>query len=292
MDSTGRNRSDGSMPIPGPSSALAGPATPFLPASSTQSTYFDQTRPGHGHVMAVVSNSPILRESSGSSSHSLHSAPIPPPPRPGSSGRRYEPYGPTSPRLSASGAIQLHMTSNPSHGRRQSQPQTIPASPGTYYSQLQQYDIKPNLSTSAGSSHSYHPPSTAPGSFAQFYSHPPPQHPSSVPNQYHQPHYTATTWSQPTPPPIPASRLHSGPDLEAEQAPREYYHLPNPPSSSGSSGSNGNGAVSEGWANQVSPNQAWDTGLVSSSLYSSGGATGIGSGQGSHNGEWRGGNLA
>jgi hypothetical protein len=189
------------MPIPVPPQG----SHPYMTTgpSSATSAYFDHSQ--------ISTPPPIVRQNSNSSMHSASGAI-----RPGSSSRRYDPYHPSSPRMSG----------GQHHGRRQSQPLAPVASGvGEYYAPSPTADVKPHpLSPNpahATDAYNYQPPATAPSAFADFgsYQHPPPPVP---PATGYAPQYA--TWH-------PAASV-SG--RFQTQQPRDYTAAP--PSSSGSSG--------------------------------------------------------
>ena len=163
----------------------------FIPAgpSSAGSGYFDAAH--------SIRPPPIARHASSSSLTSGAGGAM----RPGSSNHRFEPYsgGPslTSPRMSIPPQLD--------YDKRQ--PQTVPQ----YFSQ----HLDPNKPASG--MYQFQSPSTAPGSFANYYRPPP--------NNYGSP-YATTAWA------------HSPSQSSAGRPiPREYSN--DPPSSAGSSGNTG-----------------------------------------------------
>ncbi|ORX34545.1 hypothetical protein BD324DRAFT_158919 [Kockovaella imperatae] len=217
-----RNRSV-TVPMPPPlPSPGAGPAHHHLllhgpPGQSAQS-YYDQGNAGklHGGGINRQNSSSSLASSGGAM-------------RPSSSSQRFDPYAPasTSPRAATSGSM---------HSRRPSQPMIIPPGSsaghsGSDYFPSPTYDVKPSLSPDLSHAHdlgqhtsySYHPPATAPGSFADFGAFGSSAHqPVQSPGGAFGPSYAA--WHHPSP--STAGRLNQPPPG------REFGQLHHSPSHS------------------------------------------------------------
>ncbi|RSH90531.1 hypothetical protein EHS25_001136 [Saitozyma podzolica] len=207
------------MPIP-----MSQPPTSYFPPGSTSSPYYD-----HGGMP------PIGRQGSGSMPSGQNAMGAM---RPGSSSnnRRFDPYGnPASPRVAA------NMIGHPH--RRQSQP---PPPPEGYFPAQTSAGAPPHPSPTTNThpaSYHYQPPSTAPGSFAEFY---PPgaqgaSHPAPLQSPMAAPAYTSSATPSTSYAAAPGQSWQGTPAqtsrLIPANQPRDFGPAGHPPSTAGSSGS-------------------------------------------------------